>query len=87
MYWIDSHELIRIAFSNFFSSNEIYTAQHLISKVFQVNKDIGTVTGVTLHYEKTTNLLTGWAYADDWQLMGMAIYNAESETLWVEIHI
>uniref|UniRef100_A0A194AQ58 Putative pancreatic triacylglycerol lipase-like protein n=1 Tax=Pinctada fucata TaxID=50426 RepID=A0A194AQ58_PINFU len=59
--------------------NEVHTANHLISKFFKVNKDIGDVTGLTLHYEKTGNLLSGWAYPDDWQLLGLALYNAETK--------
>lgn len=65
----------------FTRDNEVHTKGHIISKFIKVPKDLGPLTNVALEYDKTTNLLTGWAYPDDWQLMGMSILSAEEQKM------
>lgn len=69
-----------------YRDNEVHTKGHIISKFIKVPNDIGTLTNIALEYDKTTNVLTGWAYPDDWQLMGMSIFSAEEQRMWVALN-
>lgn len=66
--------------------NEVHTKGHIISKFIKVPNDIGTLTNIALEYDKTSSVLTGWAYPDDWQLMGVSIFSAEEQRMWVALN-
>lgn len=64
------------------ADNEVHTKGHIISKFIKVPNDIGTLTNIALEYDKTSSVLTGWAYPDDWQLMGVSIFSAEEQRMY-----
>ena len=58
--------------------NEVHTQGHTFSKFITTSKDIGNVTAVAVRYDKTTSLITGWAYPEKWQLLGVSLLEAET---------
>lgn len=63
------------------TDNEVHTQGHTITKFIKTSKDIGSVTAVAIRYDKTSHVLTGWAYPDTWELMGVSLLEAETHKL------
>ncbi|KAL3869306.1 hypothetical protein ACJMK2_042000 [Sinanodonta woodiana] len=61
---------------------EVHNQGTIISKMFKTNVDVGEVIGITLDYEKTTNLVVGWAFPDNWTLNGIAVWSATDQKLY-----
>lgn len=60
---------------------EVLSHGNTMTKFFTINKDIGNVTAVALRYDKTANLLLGWAYPNAWSLMGLSLLEAEKHRM------
>ncbi|XP_055954374.1 inactive pancreatic lipase-related protein 1 [Patella vulgata] len=60
--------------------SEIYNSGNVMSHLIKTRADIGTITGVTLEYDKTASILTNWLYPDDWKLMGVSVFSGKDET-------
>jgi hypothetical protein len=39
-----------------------------------------THTAIAVRYDKTSNILTGWAYPETWELLGVSLLAAETQT-------
>ncbi|CAG2243585.1 Pancreatic lipase-related protein 2,Inactive pancreatic lipase-related protein 1 [Mytilus edulis] len=62
-------------------NEEVLSNGNTMTKFFTINKDIGNVTAVALRYDKTANLLLGWAYPNAWSLMGLSLLEAEKHRM------
>ncbi|XP_052058992.1 pancreatic lipase-related protein 2-like [Mytilus californianus] len=60
---------------------DVLSHGNTMTKFFTINKDIGNVTAVALRYDKTANLLLGWAYPNAWSLMGLSLLEAEKHRM------
>lgn len=69
-----------------FSENEVHTGNHVISKFFTISEDVGEVSAVAVQYDKTTSIVVGWAYPNDWALAGLSLFSGETQQLYVFSH-
>ncbi|VDI06903.1 Hypothetical predicted protein [Mytilus galloprovincialis] len=62
-------------------NEEVLSNGNTMTNFFTTNKDIGNVTAVALRYDKTANLMLGWAYPNEWSLMGLSLLEAEKHRM------
>ncbi|OWF47404.1 pancreatic lipase-related protein 2-like [Mizuhopecten yessoensis] len=63
------------------TDNEVHTQGHTISKFIKIKEDIGEIVAVAMQYDKTSSVLTGWAYPEDWLLMGVSLMDGSTQQL------
>ncbi|XP_045158618.1 inactive pancreatic lipase-related protein 1-like [Mercenaria mercenaria] len=61
------------------SANELHLRNEIISKIFWSRTDVGDVQSLTLRYEKINTVVISGSYPDDWQVLGISVWKADTQ--------